>query len=87
MRQMLDFVLSYVASFDGGMVVAWDVDLVGIDPDRTVSALSKLFRRACHGSPASRWTPIVLPLVACLTTCAPEPQNPKTPYVGILGSF
>jgi len=66
MRQMLDFVLSYVASFDGGMVVAWDVDLVGIDPDRTVSALSKLFRRACHGSPASRWTPIVLPLVACL---------------------
>jgi len=67
--KMLDFVLSYIASFRGvgdNTDAAWDPAADGIDPAKTVSALAKLFRRGCHGSPAVGWCPIALPLVASL---------------------
>ena len=74
--KMLSFVLSYVASSrkmidtdnqpSPGTSIVWDVDRGGIDCNKLVSALSKLFRRGCHGSPAIGWAPIVLPIVACL---------------------
>ena len=74
--KMLSFVLSYLASSrkmmdannqqSSGASIVLDVDRGGIDCTKLVSALSKLFRRGCHGSPAIGWAPIVLPLVACL---------------------